>query len=296
MILPNRDLVIENIKKAINDGKFDAKVEIGDPILTDEQKREILEKYLRNRKGLTYKWKNRTARNITAKQTEEQDRTTKIIGLDNIEKIKTGAIITSNHFGPLDSVPLRKLAIQQGMENVNIVAMEENLAMEGLFGYIMNYLDIIPISSLTSYMKKEFPSIIKEKLDAKEYILMYPEREMWFHYKKPRPCKPGAYRYAAKFNVPIISCFVELREQGEMETEDFYKTTYTLHILPTIYPDQNKSPKENSIEMAQKDYEQKKEAYERVYDEELTYEFKTEDIAGWREKVHESDKSKVKIG
>lgn len=286
MILPNREPVIENIKNAANEGRFDAKVEIGDPVLTNEQKREILSRYLKSRKSLTYKWKNRTARKITAKHTEELDKTTKIVGLENIKDIKTGAIVTCNHFGPLDSVPVRKLAIQQGMKNINIVAREENLAMEGIFGYIMNYLDIIPISDLSSYMQREFPSIIKEKLDKKEYIMIYPEQEMWFHYKKPRPCKPGAYRYAAKFNVPVISCFVEIREQGEKETGDFYKTTYTLHILPTIYPDSNKSIKENANEMAEKDYEQKKKAYEEIYDEKLTYEFNPKDIAGWREKVH----------
>jgi len=284
MILPNRNKVIENIKNAVNEVRFDAKVEEGDPVLTSEQKKKIIEKYLKTRKSNTYKIKNKMVRKITAEQTKEQSDTTSIVGIENIENITTGAIVTSNHFGPLDSVPLRKLVQERGMKNINIIAREENLAMEGVFGLIMNYLDIIPISDLLSYMKKDFLDIVKEKLDNKEFILIYPESEMWFHYKKPRPCKPGAYYYATKFNVPIISCFVEIREDGEMETQDFYKTHYTLHILPTIYPDPNKSIKDNTNEMMAKDYEQKKEAYERVYEEKLVYDFDPKDIAGWRQK------------
>ena len=83
--------------------------------------------------------------------------------------------------------------------------------------------------------------------------------------------------------MPVISCFVGIKEENEKETDDFNKTDYILHILPTIYPDKDKSIKENSIEMAKKDYEQKKKAYEDIYNEELIYEFKPQDIAGWRE-------------
>ena len=59
-------------------------------------------------------------------------------------------------------------------------------------------------------MKHDFSDILEEKLNKKQFILIYPEQEMWFNYKKPRPPKPGAYYYAAKNNVQIISCFVEM--------------------------------------------------------------------------------------
>lgn len=145
----------------------------------------------------------------------------------------------------------------------------------------MNYSDIIPISNQISYMKKEFPEVIKEKLQKGNLILIYPEQEMWFNYKKPRPLKEGAYYFAAKNNVPIISCFVEMVETDKKDTEEFNKVNYVLHILKPIYPDANKTVKENSEIMMETDYNQKKEAYEKAYNRELNYVFEiNEDIAG----------------
>lgn len=64
-----------------------------------------------------------------------------------------------------------------------IIGQETNLAMTGMIGFFMNYSDIIPISNQISYMKKEFPEVIKEKLQKGNLILIYPEQEMWFNYK-----------------------------------------------------------------------------------------------------------------
>ena len=86
---------------------------------------------------------------------------------------------------------------------------------------------------------------------------------------------------AAKFNVPIIPCFVEMREiADEYEPNGFNKLKYTLHIMPPIYPDKNISLKENKDNLKQKDYELKKKAFEESYGREMTYDFNDKDIAG----------------
>ena len=276
----NKDAVIENIKNAVELGEFNKKGEVNDPNLSDEQRDEIIDKYLSRRKKITYRLNNRTARLIADTVSWSENRVTQIEGLENINGINTGAIITSNHFNPLDSLIIRKLVRKAGKRHLYIVAQESNLAMTGLVGYMMNYTDIIPISRKISYMKHEFSDIIEEKINKKQFVLIYPEQEMWFNYKKPRPPKPGAYYYAAKNNVPIISCFVELVDTDEEETEEFNKVKYILHVLPTIYPDKEKTPKENSKIMMEIDYNQKKEAYEKAYNKKLDYSFDYEDIAG----------------
>ncbi len=48
-----------------------------------------------------------------------------------------------------------------------------------------------------------------------------------------------------------------------------------------VYPDPEKSVKENSREMMKKDYQQKVAAYELAYGRKLTYDFEADDIAGW---------------
>ena len=105
---------------------------------------------------------------------------------------------------------------------------------------------------------------------------------VWFNYRKPRPPKNGAYFYSAKLNVPIISCFVEMVDMDEDDTEEFKKVKYVLHILDVLYPDLNKTPKENTEMLSQMDYNLKKECYEKVYGKELTYDFEPSDIAGWK--------------
>ena len=213
-----------------------------------------------------------------------QNKETEIIGIENIQNIKTGAIITSNHFNPLDSTVVQKAMKKVGKNRLYIVGQEENLAMDGIIGFIMNYSDIIPISDQISYMKKEFQEILKQHLIQNDFVLIYPEQEMWFNYRKPRTLRPGAYYYAAKNNVPIISCFVEIQETRKQDNAEFYKVKYIIHILPPIYPDAKKTAKENSIFMMEKDYQQKQEAYEKAYKTKLTYQFEIEDIAGWIQK------------
>lgn len=276
----NKDAVIENIKNATETGEFNKKVEVNDPNLSDEQRDEIINKYLSRRKKITYLLNNKTARMIADTVSWSENKVTEIKGLENIKDIDTGAIITSNHFNPLDSLIIRKLVKKIGKKHLYIVAQETNLAMTGLIGYMMNYTDIIPISRKISYMKHDFSDILEEKLNKKQFILIYPEQEMWFNYKKPRPPKPGAYYYAAKNNVPIISCFVEMIDTDEEETEMFNKVKCVLHILPPIYPDKNKTPKENSKIMMEKDYKQKIKAYEEIYNKKLDYTFSYDDIAG----------------
>lgn len=276
----SKKAVIENIKKAIENDEHDKKVEIGDPELTQEQKREIVENYIKNKDKISYKIKNKIARIIINAVSCVQNRETQVIGIENIKNIKTGAIITSNHFNPLDSTVVQTAMKKIGKNRIFIVGQEENLAMQGFIGFIMNYADIIPISNQIGYMKKDFPELIQNKLQKNDYILIYPEQEMWFNYKKPRRLKQGAYYYAAKNNVPVISCFVEMQNKNEKDNNEFYKVKYIIHILPPIYPESNKTAKENSIIMMEKDYKQKQEAYEKAYNKKLDYTFSTEDIAG----------------
>lgn len=277
----NKDKVIDNIKKAVEKGEYNKKVEVNDPNLTLKQQEELIEKYLKSQKKLSYKINNKIANVILSVVTNMQNKETEIVGLENIKDINTGAIITSNHFNPLDNTIIQKLVRKLGKKRLYIVGQASNLAMSGIIGFMMNHSNIIPISKQISYMKKEFSDIIENTLKRNNYILIYPEEEMWFNYRKPRTLKPGAYYYAAKNNVPIISCFVEIIDTKEEDNSEFYKVKYVLHILPPIYPDSNKTVKENIAEMMEKDYEQKKNAYESAYNKKLDYNFEQEDIAGW---------------
>ena len=279
----NRKAVIENIKKFAESSEFHNKVELTDPMLTTAQAKAITDRYMESRYSLGFKIKTFFALRIAKIATRIINKNTDIVGLENIPEGLEGVIITSNHFGPLENTVIRHLTNKLHRRKLNIISQTSNFAMKGFIGFLMNYANTIPISVEPRYLARDFLSIMKEKLtEKKEAVLLYPEQEMWFNYRKPRPSKNGAYFYAAKLNVPIISCFVEMTDLDEDETEEFKKVKYTLHILGVLYPDKNKTPKENTEELGQLDYEMKKACYEKVYNKPLTYTFECSDIAGWK--------------
>ena len=130
-----------------------------------------------------------------------------------------------------------------------------------------------------SAFNRLFLSVLKEFLENDEAVLIYPEQEMWFNYRKPRPLKRGAYMYAVRFAVPIIPLFVEQIESGSY-INGRKKISYRLHILPVIYPPTGMNERSSSIAMMQKDYEQKCRAYSDAYGKKLVYDFEKGDVVG----------------
>ncbi|MCG4837967.1 hypothetical protein L0P55_19620, partial [Parabacteroides merdae] len=76
-------------------------------------------------------------------------------------------------------------------------------------------------------------------------------------------------------NAPIIFCFTEIIDlpKAEKNNDNFYQTRYRLHVLPLIWPDPKLSVNENAKLMMEKDYAQKKAAYEKAYQKKLDYRF-----------------------
>lgn len=279
----NRKAVIEKIKRYAESEQFHNKVEVNDPNLTAEQSRKITDNYIENRNRVLYKFKKCLGVWLAKAATSLINKDTEIIGLDKIPNDLGGVLITSNHFSPLENTVIRHLTNKLGRKDLGIISQTSNFAMKGLVGYLMNYADTIPISTEPRYLARDFLSILKERLvDKKHAILLYPEQEMWFNYRKPRPPKDGAYFFASKLNVPIVSCFVEMVDLTEDDTPEFKKVKYILHVLDVLYPDPQKSVRENTEFLSHTDYTLKKNCYESVYGKELTYTFENSDIAGWK--------------
>ena len=279
----NRIAVIENIKKYAESGEYHHKVELSDPVLSPREMRQITDNYMKRRHTLSFEAKSAIAVTFAKIATKIINRDTEIVGLEKIPQGLEGVLITSNHFGPLENTIIRHLTKKMKRKKLNIISQTTNFAMKGPIGFLMNYANTIPISVEPRYLARDFLSIMKEKLtEKKEAVLLYPEQEMWFNYRKPRPSKNGAYFYAAKLSVPIISCFVEIQDTDKDENNEFKKVKYILHVLGVLYPDKNKTPKENTEELAQLDYDMKKACYEQVYSKPLTYKFENSDIAGFK--------------
>ena len=94
---------------------------------------------------------------------------------------------------------------------------------------------------------------------------------MWWNYRKPRPLKEGAYRFAAKNGAPVIPFFISMEDGERNDPNGFPIQLYTVHIMPAIYPDPQLSVRENCSAMRDKNYKMLKEKYEEVYGVPLSY-------------------------
>lgn len=277
-----KQAVVNHIRRAVAKQDFNVKVEVDDPEITPDQQHAIIDGFLNRDRGWWSKFNHGVARGVANLMTRMLNRDTTIVGLEHLVAIKTGAIVTSNHFNPLDNTAIRYATRKAHRKHLYIVSEDTNLAMPGFVGYLMRHYDTMPITTNKNYMGRIFPKLIEQTLQRHELILIYPEAEMWFNYRKPRPPKRGSYYYAARFNVPVISCFIEQRDQFTKDNAEFSHVAYTVHILPPIYPDPALSVRENSLWMMKQDYQQKVDAFESAYDEKLTYRFEPGDIVGWR--------------
>lgn len=282
-----KEAVIRNIQCAADAGDWNRKVELGDARLEADERKAIAYEFLEKRKTLSYRACNGCARLVRNSVGWTQNRDTQIIGMENLSGITGGAIITSNHFNPLDSTIIRKMVKRTGRNRFYTVSQDTNFAAPGLVGFLLYYADTLPVTSDPHYMEDEFLPLIQSLFMQKQWVLIYPEQEMWFNYRKPRPPKRGAYYYAARCQVPVVSCFVELREKKRRDNDEFYQVQYILHVLPPIYPEPEKSVRENSVRLMETDYAQKKQTYEKVYQKEAASGFSLEDIAGWSPKAVE---------
>ena len=113
----------------------------------------------------------------------------------------------------------------------------------------------------------DFTKSVNTLLKNGETVLIYPEQEMWWNYRKPRPMKVGAFKIAKKAGVPIVPAFITMQDDGRLDGNGYPLQRHTVHILPAVYPDGL-----TAEEMMEKTYEAYKEKYEEVYGLPLVYE------------------------
>lgn len=282
-ISPERQAVIDNIGRALEEGNSFKKVEISDPAVSDEEARATILPYDLLRKKPINKIKAYFATKLAESLTKKVNKNTEIFGLEHANSIKGGAIITANHYNPTDSTPIRMMANLCDMKRkLYIVVQETNIFMQGTFGFLMKNCNTLPTSRFPEYMAGKLKRAIGEILARGDFILIYPEQEMWFNYKKPRAMRDGAFHWAAQFGVPILPTFTEMQtEEGEPDGDGFYPVKHTLHVLSPIYPDGALSVRENRVAMQRETEGEVRRIYEQVYGIPLDEEFVPKrDISG----------------
>lgn len=195
-----------------------------------------------------------------------------IVGIENYTKVDGGAIITCNHFNACDNYAIQKaIGGYLGKHRLYKVIREGNYTnFPGVIGFFFRHCNTLPLSSNMETMKK-FLNAVNVLLSRGEKILVYPEQAMWWNYRKPRPLKPGAFRFAVSNNVPVIPVFITMEDSEEIDPYGFPVQAYTINFLPPIYPKSDLSRKDNIQYMADENYRLWVETYEKFYHKKLEY-------------------------
>ena len=281
LVTPGRELAIENIRRAALEGRFNDKTEPFDPQISPQALKADILGYVSRLDSPVQKLKTAVARAVVRSWVRKwSEPVNEITGIRNLLTVQGPAFLTSNHFNPFDNGVHRTLSSLTGRDRLVAISQGTNFVMPGLNGFILRNIDVIPLIQDHSYMNGAFRTLMQRNLDRNRFILIYPEQEMWFNYRKPRPGKRGAFLFAAEYGVPVVPTFVEMVDLPEVVAPGFHDVKLILHVLPPIFPDPERSARENSFIMCQADYDAKVRCYEQCYGRPLTYEFSKEDIAG----------------
>ncbi len=186
----------------------------------------------------------------------------RIRGRKNIKGID-GAICVCNHISVLDT-----LFVKQAIghyRSYHTGAPHNN--KKGLGGFILRRAGFLSLGGGYAAQKK-LSETLRTLLDNGAVVNFYPEEALWQHYEKPRPLKTGAFRYAAKFHVPVIPLFVTFEGRCKHAV---------VNILEPIYPTEGETDKQNAEDMCNECYAKWVEVYERVYGKPLVYDVEAAD-------------------
>ena len=273
MISIERQEVLKKIKDYESKGLFNEDVENDPPsttLMPDQAD------YLRK------KWRNKIARFFVSRAADKaianlikqnQIIIKDVIGKENLQGIEGTAFITSNHFHVFENMALYQVFkdFAPKKDFYRVIREGNYTAPPEAFKLFLRHCNTLPLSSHPATMKK-FVQAIDVLSKQNKYILIYPEQSMWWNYKKPRPFKDGAFRFACKNDRPIIPCFITMEDSKEhIDGDGAPVQEYTIHIMKPIYRDKNLPFKEAALKMKEQNFNMCKEIYERVYNKALTY-------------------------
>lgn len=264
--------VLKKIEQYEREGRFNEPVEDDPPSvqLTPDKVDYLCEKPFA-------KWRTSVANKLAVAFFEDLIKKNKIVidgnvGIENVKAVKGGAIITCNHFSIYDHYLIYRALKNDLKDGILYKVIREGnyTSMKGFFGKLFRNCNTLPLSSNVETMRL-FLKAVSVLLERGEKILVYPEQEMWWNYRKPRPMKHGAFKFAVKNNVPVIPAFITMRDTDMIGDDGFNIQGNTVHFLPAIYPKKELSVKENEQFLMEENFKAVKKLYEEVYKIPLEY-------------------------
>ena len=271
---PGRLLVLQTIEQLELEGRFDEDAEDDPPTLPLEPDQID---YLRRKPAS--KMKARAAYALAETFVDGLIRDGKLVieginGLENLHGVNSGAVITCNHFNPFDCFTVEKVfrnSVHYRKKTLYKVIREGNYTnFPGLYGFLFRNCDTLPLSQNKKTMYN-FLKAVDTILQRGDFILVYAEQSLWWNYRKPKPLKNGAFKFAAKNKVPVIPIFITMEDSERIGSDGFPVQKYTVFIEKPVYPDQSLTERQQVDDMREKNYNIWKQIYEEFYGIPLTY-------------------------
>lgn len=272
---PERLAVLERIRQLEREGRFDVDAE-EDPPTLPLMPGDV--DYLRTKPASRIK--TAAAYLAAAKFLDGLLRDGRLViknvhGMENLNEVRSGAVLTCNHFNPFDCFTVEHLFRQsehRGKKKLFKVIREGNYTnFPGFYGFLFRNCNTLPLSQnkITMY---NFLRAVDTILTRGDFILIYPEQSLWWNYRKPKPLKNGAYKFAVKNHVPVIPIFIVMEDGGRIAEDGFPQQEYTVFIGRPIYPGEELGERQRVAAMREENYRCWKQVYEEFYRTELVYE------------------------
>ena len=160
----------------------------------------------------------------------------KIYGRENLKKykkeLKNGAITIANHVFMWDYLCVLK-AIRPHLQYHP--GWKTNF--EGPNAGFIRWVGGIPIPTDNRKAMGKFQQAIGEVLQNDQWLHFFPEGSLWFYYPDIRPLKKAVFKYAVRYDKPIIPITLSFRPRTGIY-KLFGKTPLVdLHVGEPIFPD-----------------------------------------------------------
>lgn len=265
--------ILKKIEQYEREGRFDEDVEEDPP-----SKPLLPEDVDYYRKGINQKLKTKLAYMMARKFVKGLLDEKKLIikeirGIEHFQGLQSGAVVTCNHFNAFDSFAIQLAYEASGQTDrtfYRVIREGNYTSFPGFYGFLMRHCNTLPLSSNRKTLNK-FTEATGQLLKEGNFVLVYPEQSMWWNYRKPKPLKEGAYLFAAKNGVPVLPCFITMKDSEILGEDGFYVQEYTIHVSPPIYPQSGIPYKKNMEHMMEQNAHLWKDIYEAEYHIPLTY-------------------------
>lgn len=271
---PDRLAVLARIEQLEREGRFDVDAEEDPPTLPLEPDQID---YLRVKPSSRAKVKLSYA--LAGKFLDGLIKDGKLIlkeiqGMEYLNGLESGAILTCNHFNPFDCFTVEhlfRISKHQGKKQLFKVIREGNYTnFPGFYGFLFRNCNTLPLSQNKKTMYN-FLKAVDAILQRGDFILIYPEQSLWWNYRKPKPLKNGAFKFAVKNQVPVLPIFITMEDSDVYGPDGFLIQEYTVFIERPIYPKGGLTEREQVSAMRQENYQVWSRIYEEFYGKPLEY-------------------------